>query len=456
MARGANSPDHEHAAVVAHDHDPTDEPKPHANSHADSEDHGHGAPAPGERGKGSDARADKADSHAPGPPADHTDKDSRGARADKADSHGSARSDGDDNEDHQGAKAEKASARVSARSDGGDDEDHQDAKVEKASARVSVRSNGGDDEDRQDAKAEKASARVSDLVEEVSPSAAEFEVASYSVAVPVDVALAERLVRADRLPTEAVAERPTDSPGPVIDAQEEPSPGVRVEQHDVVVAQFAVQVVDHSERFLSPPSTERDGGTAGATLAKFSGPPANPAGPAGDGTTPGLLRPPYEAPSDARVAPPPGATDALVWPHPRGVAPERDPAPAAASSGRIEPRAAVVPLTGPAPGDGAPAEVEPPQPAEAAGLIARFLPFDTAALREAVGEVLRAMEPAIPAITEGLTPLGWAGLLAAALAAGAGVVLRPGKRLARWRRRASGGRTARRRWRRSGAGGSVP
>jgi hypothetical protein len=456
MARGANSPDHEHAAVVAHDHDPTDEPKPHANSHADPEDHGHGASDPGEREKGSGAKADQADSHAPGPPADHTDKDSRGAKADQADSHGSARSDGGDDEGRQDAKAEKASARVSVRSDGGDDEDRQDTKAEKASARVSVRSNGGDDEHGQDAKAEKASARVSDLVEEVSPSAAQFEVASYSVAVPVDVALAERLVRADRLPAETVAERPTDSPSPVVDVQEEPSPVARVDRHDVVVAQFAVQVVDHSERFLSPPSTERDGGTAGATLAKFSGPPANPAGPAGDGTTPGSLRPPYDAPGDARMAPPPGATDAVAWPRPRGVAPERDPAPAAGISGRTEARAAVVPLTGPAPGDGAPAEAEPPQPAEAAGLIARFLPFDTAALREAVGEFLRAMEPAIPAITEGLTPLGWAGLLAAALAAGAGVVLRPDKRLARWRRRASGGRTARSRWGRSDAGGSVP
>ena len=91
-----------------------------------------------------------------------------------------------------------------------------------------------------------------------------------------------------------------------------------------------------------------------------------------------------------------------------------------------------MPPTGPVAGDAVPPEPEAPGPAEAAGLISRFLPFDTAGLQAEVGEFLRAVEPVIPAIAERLTPLGW-GLAAAALAAGAGVLLRPGRSLLRWR-----------------------
>jgi hypothetical protein len=411
--KDANPPGHEHAEVVAQGHDPTDEKSnPHANANSDSRaDRDHrdrdvfdavsNRSDPGERGTGSDAKADKADSHGP------------------------------------------------ARSKGGD-EDHRDAKADSTDSRVSVRSKakGGAADDRRDSKADSADSSASGHFVEVSPSAGEFEVAIHSVPVPVDVELAERSIRVEPLPAGSVADRPNASPDHVVDNREEPTPITRAEQREVLVELPTIPV---AERYLSPPDTEA--GVASGVMVARRDPPATPARPAGDGTAYGPPRP-SEAPGDARAAPP-GTTDAAGWPRLRGTASERNSVPITVNSGRTEPGAAG-PLTAPAPGDGAPAEVAPPEPATAAGLIARFLPFDTADLRDAVGEFLRAMEPAIPAITGGLTPLGWAGLLAAALSAGAGVLLRRGKPPARWRPRAPRWPAVWRRGKRSGAGGSVP
>jgi hypothetical protein len=397
---------HGHAAVVAQDNDPTEKSKPHADSPSDphaARDHDDRDVSdvvsrrsdPGGRGNGPDANAEKADSHGP------------------------ARSEGG-GEDHRDAKADKADSRGSVRSEakGGADDDRGAAKAH--------------DDDGRNSKTDSPGIRVSGHLVEESASAAESEVAIHSVPVPVDVERAERLIRVERLPAGSAADRTTDSPDVVVDNQEEPTPVARIDRREVLVDLLAIRVADRAERHLSPPDAEEAGVAAGVMVARRDD-PATPGRPAGDGTAYGPPRP-SEAPGDTRVAPS-GTTDAAGWPRVRGAASERGSVPVAVSSGRTEPSAPAGPLVAPVPGDGAPAEVKPPEPAEAAGLIARFLPFDTADLRDAVGEFLRTIEPAIPAITGGLTPLGWAGLLAAALAAGAGVLLRPGKPLARRRPR---------------------
>jgi hypothetical protein len=408
---------------VAQDDDPTEKSNPHADSRSDPHadlDHDDRDVSDvvsrrsdtGERGNGPDAKADKADSHGP------------------------ARSRGGD-EDHPDARADKADSRVSVRSKakGGAGDDRPDSK---------------EDDDRGDSKPDSASIRVSGHHVEEPPSAAEFEVAIHSVPVPADVDLAERSIRVERLPDGSVADRTTDTPDHVVDNQEEPTPVTRAERRDVLVEPLAIRVADRAERFLSPADAEA--GVAAAVMAARRDHPVTPTLPAGDGPAYGPPRP-SEAPADTRAAPS-GATDAAGWPRLRGAASERGSVPVV-SSGRTEPGAAG-PLVAPGPGDGAPAKVEPPEPAEAAGLVARFLPFDTAGLRDAVGEFLRTIEPAIPEITGGLTPLGWAGLLAAALSAGAGILLRRGKPPAQWRPRAPGCPAVWRRGKRSGAGGSVP
>jgi hypothetical protein len=97
-------------------------------------------------------------------------------------------------------------------------------------------------------------------------------------------------------------------------------------------------------------------------------------------------------------------------PLPPAVAP--DPVQAAAVPEAAPPTLAAAVPTAPL---AAPAPADAP---ETPSLISRFLPFDTASLREGVNRVFAALNPGLPAFEE-WSPADWASV-AAALAAGAG------------------------------------
>ncbi|MDY3551500.1 hypothetical protein R5W24_000578 [Gemmata sp. JC717] len=174
-----------------------------------------------------------------------------------------------------------------------------------------------------------------------------------------------------------------------------------------------------------------------------------PFGPPSQSTQPAGTPRGTEAPHPTATTPPGPVTDAAPataprahydwWPivvldanEPSGPSPDLAPLPPPApNTSEGAPR----PAPSPSP---APAATGAGEPAAAADIIARFLPFDTADLRKGVNDFLYGLEPAIRAVPPELFD-EWE--LGAVLVAGAGAALVAGKLSARTRRAAPRGRT---------------
>jgi hypothetical protein len=110
----------------------------------------------------------------------------------------------------------------------------------------------------------------------------------------------------------------------------------------------------------------------------------------------------------------------------RGEPSSRLPDPSVTPSDSLAPTVAPEPRAAAGAAPAAPTTVVPVDTEKAdaldgAGIITRFIPFDTADLQQEVNNFLSALEPALPAVPEQLLPGEWG--LGAAFVTGAGVIL---------------------------------